>query len=198
MGILPMSITGVPPVLSPDKNSGNARVSQLVGEMPAWNANMTQLDQSGSAAPLDTRPPQDKRTHLDLWWREGNLAALLALLVIATATLARQSSRAGVVVASEDIPVNPARVAQGQDWIDPNTASSASLQRIPGIGPRKAQAIVEYRAQHGPRPFEKADDLKKVRGIGPVLCAAIARFMAPASAPADEDDSSWQDQAPPP
>ncbi len=34
---------------------------------------------------------------------------------------------------------------------------------IKGIGPRRAQAIVQYRAEHG--SFQSLDDLVKVRGI---------------------------------
>jgi len=47
-----------------------------------------------------------------------------------------------------------------------NTAGPALLaERLPGIGPAKAKAIVEYREQHG--PFKALDNLKNVKGIGP-------------------------------
>jgi competence protein ComEA len=45
-----------------------------------------------------------------------------------------------------------------------NTADSAALQQINGIGPSKANAIIEYRKEHG--PFATVDDLIKVPGIG--------------------------------
>lgn len=46
-----------------------------------------------------------------------------------------------------------------------NTADAASLQReLVGIGPVKAQAIVEYREAHG--PFASVDELLEVKGIG--------------------------------
>jgi competence protein ComEA len=48
--------------------------------------------------------------------------------------------------------------------IDINTATQAELDKLPGIGPVKAKAIVEDRAKNG--PFKSIDDLKRVKGIG--------------------------------
>ncbi|MCQ2547479.1 MAG: helix-hairpin-helix domain-containing protein [Clostridia bacterium] len=45
-----------------------------------------------------------------------------------------------------------------------NKADSTELQSIPGIGPSKAQKIVDYRNQNG--NFGKIEDLTKVSGIG--------------------------------
>lgn len=62
------------------------------------------------------------------------------------------------------------------DRINPNTASMGSLMRLEGIGPVRALQIVEYRRQEpaGRPPFEKADDLEKVSGIGPKTVFKIA------------------------
>ncbi len=45
-----------------------------------------------------------------------------------------------------------------------NTAPSTELVALPGIGPKKAEAIVLYRPAHG--PFATVDDLIQVKGIG--------------------------------
>jgi competence protein ComEA len=53
-----------------------------------------------------------------------------------------------------------------QAWaaIDINTATAAQLETVSGIGPKKAEAIVEYRKKNG--PFKSVDDLDKVKGLG--------------------------------
>jgi competence protein ComEA len=49
--------------------------------------------------------------------------------------------------------------------VDLNHASESDLEALPGIGPALAQAIIDYRSQHG--PFGSVDGLSDVRGIGP-------------------------------
>lgn len=81
---------------------------------------------------------------------EAFAGAVLALAVLAGAAAAAPA----------------AAPAPGGPRVDINAASAAELEALPGIGPSKAQAIVEHRARE---PFKSPDDLRKVKGIGDKL-----------------------------
>ena len=55
--------------------------------------------------------------------------------------------------------------------INLNSATSAQLDTLPGVGPSTAKAIISYRNRKG--PFGKVEDLLNVPGIGPAKVAAL-------------------------
>jgi competence ComEA-like helix-hairpin-helix protein len=59
-----------------------------------------------------------------------------------------------------------------------NSATIAELDALPGIGPAKAAAILQYRIESG--PFTSVEDLARVPGFG---AAAVARLRDRVSAP---------------
>ena len=48
--------------------------------------------------------------------------------------------------------------------VNVNAATAEELALLPGVGPAKAQAILEYRKEHG--AFKRVEDLSEVKGIG--------------------------------
>jgi competence protein ComEA len=52
-----------------------------------------------------------------------------------------------------------------------NTATQEQLETLNGVGPAKAQAIIEYRKKNG--NFKTVDDLNNVPGIGDKTLAKL-------------------------
>lgn len=92
------------------------------------------------------------------------LALLLGMAQPVLAEDTTDASAADSTSASE----NMAQIAP----IDINTADAALLSELPGIGDIKASAIVEERDANG--PYENADDLTRVSGIGTATVEALA------------------------
>ena len=82
--------------------------------------------------------------------------------------------------------------------IDINSASASELDTLPGIGPAKAGAIVDYRTQNG--PFKTVQELDDVPGIGPATLAGLVDLVTvgggAAAAPAAPDPPPAADPAP--
>lgn len=61
--------------------------------------------------------------------------------------------------------------AASGDLINLNTATASDLQKLNGIGEKKAEQIIAYRQEKG--SFKSIDELKEVSGIGDKTFAAI-------------------------
>lgn len=56
-----------------------------------------------------------------------------------------------------------------------NAAGLDDLMGLPGVGETRAQAILDYRAQHG--PFTRPEELLEVPGVGPATFAALEPYI---------------------
>ncbi len=111
-----------------------------------------------------TRPGQ----HGEDWARRPAGAVAAALVLVCSAVMlgySLQRSKAG----------NQPGAELGSSAIDLNSASAASLEALPGVGPKRAAAIVAHRAANG--PFRAVDDLDAVAGIGARTLDRLRPFL---------------------
>ena len=116
------------------------------------------------------------RGGFDFRWTRENLAAILGLCVICGGLLAGHS-RLKELDLGEHLPVYPDRVRAGAERINPNVAGISSLRRLPGIGPRIAERIVDHRRGQPSDSFRSPGDLEGVKGIGKKTVARIAPLL---------------------
>ena len=69
--------------------------------------------------------------------------------------------------------------------IDPNQATAADLEAIPGIGPVLARRIIEFREEQG--PFQNIEDLLAVKGLGPGKLKKISPYLEVSEIGADRE-----------
>jgi competence protein ComEA len=84
------------------------------------------------------------------------VSLVLVILTVSSSALAMEQEKA----ASSKSP-------QAQAVTTPlnlNTATAAQLEKLPGVGARTAQLIVEHRQKNG--GFKKVEELMNIKGIG--------------------------------
>jgi hypothetical protein len=106
---------------------------------------------------------------MGVWLRGCLLVGLVALLMVTA--LSVQLYRSYRVC---PLDVSPER-------INPNTASIASLVRLPGIGKARAMDIIYFRQTSGgggEEPvFKMASDLEAIKGIGPKTVENLSPWL---------------------
>ena len=84
---------------------------------------------------------------------------------MSTVSLSRTTGRVRTWLAALALSLALVGPALAADTVDINTADAATINQVlVNVGPSKAQAIVDYRDEHG--PFKSADQLAQVKGIG--------------------------------
>ncbi len=89
--------------------------------------------------------------------RQLFLTAAALLAIMATFSVPGMSAQGGKGSAKSK------PVASGQ-VVNVNTASAADFEALPGIGPKLAARIVDYRQKNG--PVKKIEDLINFQGLG--------------------------------
>ncbi|MBR2730511.1 MAG: ComEA family DNA-binding protein [Clostridia bacterium] len=111
--------------------------------------------------------PGRKRTLLLAAAAAASLSLLFLLLAFRTPK--HQPVEATLAASAQTLAPLPAAAASGAQ-IDINTADLAQLQQLRGIGEKKAQAILDYRAKNG--RFRSPEELALVRGISIAIVEA--------------------------
>ncbi|MFT3921766.1 MAG: helix-hairpin-helix domain-containing protein [Myxococcales bacterium] len=73
------------------------------------------------------------------------------------------------------LPGAQAAALRDGQGIDPNRATAAEFELLPGVGPSLARRLVEARTAQG--PFRSAQDLRRVKGVGVKTLARFERFL---------------------
>lgn len=96
----------------------------------------------------------------------------LPFLVLATACIQLLSHPAAQAEPlSQKVEKAQQRQTQAVSKLDINSANAEALQQLPGIGKKKALAIIAYRDKNG--AFKTVAELAMVKGIGTKMVAKL-------------------------
>jgi competence protein ComEA len=88
----------------------------------------------------------------------GGTSAATAPGAVPSASEVKQKASAAQQAGTEKVEKTKSKLAAGQH-VNINTATKEELDALPGIGPKKAQAIIDG------RPYNAPEDIMKVKGI---------------------------------
>jgi len=80
------------------------------------------------------------------------LAIVAALLFVSSPLVAQRVAKP------------PTAAAASTEVVNLNNATAAQIATLPGIGPKTADLVVQYRTKNG--PFKKIEEIMNVRGVG--------------------------------
>jgi competence protein ComEA len=100
----------------------------------------------------------------------------LALVLVVVFALAAGAAAPALAAA----PAAPKAAASEARPVDLNSADSAALESVPGIGKSLSQRILAFREKNG--PFQSVDDLLKVQGVGEKSIQKLRPYLTVAKA----------------
>ena len=93
-----------------------------------------------------------------IWNGIGAILVISVLLLIVNPAIAQDN---------QDEAVKTNKTLASLQQVNINEADADTLASLKGIGKDRALKIIEYREQNG--PFQKPEDIMKVKGIGPKI-----------------------------
>lgn len=108
--------------------------------------------------------------------RRGDQAIVAVLVLFALVGMAVYWVAHGGL-RGELIEIDRAKSLQAKYLVDINIADWPELAELPEIGELLARRIVDSRAAEG--PFKDHNDLRRVRGIGPLKLEAMRPYLLP-------------------
>jgi competence protein ComEA len=89
--------------------------------------------------------------------------------------LSLAGARPGLPATLLTITITPADSGASPQRVDINRAEAWLLEALPGVGPDRAQAIVDFRTEHG--CFARIEELMLVPGIGSGIYESLRDFV---------------------
>src|SRR3954468_14928183 len=96
--------------------------------------------------------------------KRSAMVFVMVLALTGSFPAAAQRAQSGKPPARAAVETQPATAAATTDVINLNTASATEIALLPGIGPKTAELIVQYRQKNG--NFKKVEEVMNVKGIG--------------------------------
>lgn len=124
--------------------------------------------------------PQSQCRWGELWTLPQRRALILVITVILLILLVRQWRRPAFL--SDPPPPAAAHAGELRNRINPNIASLQRLCVLPGIGEKRAAAMIAYREAFGREhegrvPFHRAEDLAQIKGFGPATVENLRPYL---------------------
>lgn len=132
------------------------------------------------------------RKFVKISWLEGLVLLLTALFIVGTLLWFWAGEPAGEVTftgtgepsQTETVEAPEAPGLLEGEVIDLNTATLSDLKRLPGIGEKKGQAILDWRQANG--GFQSVEELVNVRGIGEGILSQLRPYVTVGTPAAEE------------
>jgi hypothetical protein len=128
----------------------------------------------------ESTDPSPRPSRLLIWTRRQRLVLATLVLIFCTYLIIRATVHPQSV--SDPPPASGPLAPTLATRIDPNTADWPALAALPLIGEKRAKEIVAWREQflleHPDEiPFQKVDDLTRIKGIGKVTAEKLEPYL---------------------